>query len=150
MENGEKKAISYAEWLRQKKSQPTFRSMLEADLHDAIEDANDLGHFFFLMEHRGYEIHHGNRLGFRLRGQEHFMCPERRNPAFSEERIEQAILGKLEENLPSRQGQSRRHTAHIQSTQDSLHCTFITAICSVGSKNGSTRRACRRTCEKRS
>ena len=46
LENGEKKAVSYAEWLRQKKSQPTFRSMLEADLHDAIEDANDLGHFF--------------------------------------------------------------------------------------------------------
>ena len=95
LENGEKKAISYAEWLRQKKSQPTFRSMLEADLHDAIEDANDLGHFFLLMEHKGYEIHHGNRLGFRLRGQEHFVCPERRNPAFSEERIEQAILGNL-------------------------------------------------------
>ena len=97
LENGEKKAISYAEWLRQKKSQPTFRSMLEADLHDAIEDANDLGHFFLLMEHSGYEIHHGKRLGFRLRGQEHFMCPERRNPDFSEERIEQAILGNLEQ-----------------------------------------------------
>ena len=95
LENGEKKTVSYAEWLRQKKSQPTFRSMLKADLHDAIEDANDLGHFFMLMEHRGYEIHHGKRLGFRLRGQEHFMCPERRNPAFSEERIEQAILGNL-------------------------------------------------------
>ena len=51
LENGEKKAVSYAEWLRQKKGQPTFRSMLEADLHDAIEDANDLGHFFMLMEH---------------------------------------------------------------------------------------------------
>ena len=97
LENGEKKTVSYAEWLRQKKSQPTFRSMLEADLHDAIEDANDLGHFFLLMEHRGYEIHHGKRLGFRLRGQEHFMCPERRNPAFSEERIEQAILGNLKQ-----------------------------------------------------
>ena len=97
LENGEKKTVSYAEWLRQKKSQPTFRSMLEADLHDAIEDANDLGHFFLLMEHRGYEIHHGKRLGFRLRGQEHFMCPECRNPAFSEERIEQAILGNLEQ-----------------------------------------------------
>ena len=97
LENDEKKAVSYAEWLRQKKSQPTFRSMLEADLHDAIEDANDLGHFFLLMEHKGYEIHHGNRLGFRLRGQEHFMCPERRNPDFSEERIEQAILGNLEQ-----------------------------------------------------
>ena len=95
LENGEKKAVSYAEWLRQKKGQPTFRSMLEADLHDAIEDANDLGHFFMLMEHRGYEIHHGKRLGFRLRGQEHFMCPERRNPDFSEERIEQTILGNL-------------------------------------------------------
>ena len=97
LENGEKKTVSYAEWLRQKKSQPTFRSMLEADLHDAIEDANDLGHFFLLMEHRGYEIHHGKRLGFRLRGQEHFMYPERRNPDFSEERIEQAILGNLEQ-----------------------------------------------------
>ena len=97
LENDEKKAVSYAEWLRQKKCQPTFRSMLEADLRDAIEDANDLGHFFLLMEHRGYEIHHGKRLGFRLRGQEHFMCPERRNPDFSEERIEQAILGNLEQ-----------------------------------------------------
>ena len=91
------KSISYIEWLRQSKGQPTFRSMLEADLRDAIEDANDLGHFFLLMEHRGYEIHHGKRLGFRLRGQEHFMCPERRNPDFSEERIEQAILGNLEQ-----------------------------------------------------
>ena len=97
LENDEKKAVSYAEWLRQKRSQPTFRSMLEADLRDTIEDANDLGHFFLIMEHRGYEIHHGKRLGFRLRGQEHFMCPERRNPAFSEERIEQAILGNLEQ-----------------------------------------------------
>lgn len=57
---------------------------------------------------------------------------------------------KPEGNLPSRRSQSCSHTAHIQSTQDSLRCTFITAICSVGSKNGSTRRACRRTCEKRS
>ena len=67
------KTVSYIEWLRQSKGQPTFRSMLEADLRDAIADANDLGHFFLLMEHKGYEIHHGNRLGFRLRGQERFM-----------------------------------------------------------------------------
>ena len=97
LENDEKKAVSYAEWLRQKKSQPTFRSMLEADLHDAIEDANDLGHFFLLMEHKGYEIHHGNRLGFRLRGQERFMYPERKNAAYSEENIERAIAGNLAE-----------------------------------------------------
>ena len=71
------KTISYIEWLRQSKGQPTFRSMLEADLREAIADANDLGHFFLLMEHKGYEIHHGNRLGFRLRGQERYMYPER-------------------------------------------------------------------------
>ena len=64
------KAISYVEWLRRSKGQPTFRSMLEADLRAAIQDANDLGHFFLLMEHMGYEIRHGDRLGFRLRGQE--------------------------------------------------------------------------------
>ena len=73
MEGKPSKAVSYIEWLRQSKGQPTFRSMLEADLRDAIADANDLGHFFLLMEHKGYEIHHGNRLGFRLRGQERFM-----------------------------------------------------------------------------
>ena len=37
--------VSYIEWLRQSKGQPTFRSMLEADLRTAIESANDLGHF---------------------------------------------------------------------------------------------------------
>ena len=31
------KAVSYIEWLRQRKGQPTFRSMLEADLWEAIE-----------------------------------------------------------------------------------------------------------------
>ena len=91
------KTISYIEWLRQSKGQPTFRSMLEADLREAIADANDLGHFFLLMEHKGYEIHHGNRLGFRLRGQERFMYPERKNAAFSEENIERAIAGNLAE-----------------------------------------------------
>lgn len=91
------KTVSYIEWLRQSKGQPTFRSMLEADLRDAITDANDLGHFFLLMEHKGYEIHHGNRLGFRLRGQERYMYPERKNAAFSEENIERAIAGNLTE-----------------------------------------------------
>ena len=97
MEGKPSKAVSYIEWLRQSKGQPTFRSMLEADLRDAIADANDLGHFFLLMEHKGYEIHHGNRLGFRLRGQERFMYPERKNAAFSEENIERTIAGNLAE-----------------------------------------------------
>ena len=85
------------EWLRQSKGQPTFRSMLEADLLAAIQDANDLGHFFLLMEHMGYEIHHGNRLGFRLRGQERFIYPGRREPLFTEDGIRAAIEGNLAE-----------------------------------------------------
>ena len=91
------KAISYVEWLRRSKGQPTFHSMLEADLRTAIQDANDLGHFFLLMEHMGYEIHHGNRLGFRLRGQERFLYPGRRNPLFTEDGIRAAIQGNLAE-----------------------------------------------------
>ena len=54
MEGKTSQAVSYIEWLRQSKGQPTFRSMLEADLRTAIEDANDLGHFFMLMEHMGW------------------------------------------------------------------------------------------------
>ena len=96
MEGAAAKAVSYIEWLRQSRGQPTFRSMLEADLRTAIEDANDLGHFFMLMEHLGWEISHGSRLSFRLRGQERFMIPGRKNPLFTEDGIRAAILGNLE------------------------------------------------------
>lgn len=89
------RAVSYAEWLRQTRGQPTFRAMLEADLRDAIQDANDLGHFFLLMEHKGWEIKHGNRLGFRLRGQDRFMMPGRKKSLFTEEGIRAAIQGEL-------------------------------------------------------
>lgn len=113
MEGKGEKAVSYIEWLRQSKGQPTFRSMLEADLREAIEDANDIGHFFLIMEHKGYEIKHGSRLGFRLRGQprpsgtglgrpggkvpgqERFMIPGRKNPLFTEDGIRAAIEGNL-------------------------------------------------------
>ena len=96
MQGQPSQAVSYIEWLRQSKGQPSFRTMLEADLRTAIEGANDLGHFFLLMEHMGYEIYHGNRLGFRLRGQDRFMYPERKNPMFSEDGIRAAIQGNLE------------------------------------------------------
>ena len=96
MEGASSKSVSYIEWLRQNKGQPTFRSMLEADLHTAIQAANDLGHFFLLMEHMGYEISHGSRLGFRLRGQERFMYPGRKDPRFTEDGIQAAIRGNLE------------------------------------------------------
>ena len=114
MESKAEKAVSYIEWLRQSKGQPTFRSMLEADLREAIEDANDIGHFFLIMEHKDYEIKHGSRLGFRLRGQprpsgtglgrpggkvpgqERFMIPGRKDPLFTEDGIRAAIGGNLD------------------------------------------------------
>ena len=98
LENDEEppRAVSYIEWLRQSRGQPTYRSMLEADLCTAIEDATSLGDFFMIMEHLGYEIKHGNRLSFRLRGQERFMCPERKNKLLTEDNIMAAINGNLD------------------------------------------------------
>ena len=96
MQGEASKSVSYVEWLRQSRGQPTFRSMLEADLKTAIEDANDLGHFYMLMEHMGWEIKHGNRLGFRLRGQERYMIPGRKNPMYTEDGILAAIQGNLD------------------------------------------------------
>ena len=90
------KAVSYAEWLREQKGQPTFRSMLQADMDMAISDANDLGHFYMLMEHMGYEIKHGRHLAFRLRGQENFIRPGRRDVRYTEDGIRAAIAGNLE------------------------------------------------------
>lgn len=90
-EQSEGRSSHYGEWLRQQKSYPTYRSMLEADLRIAMEDANDLGHFFMIMESMGYEIKHGERLGFRFRGQEQFYYPERQNPQYSEKGIRDFI-----------------------------------------------------------
>ena len=90
------KSMSYIEWLRQSKCPPTYRSMLEVDLKGSIEDANSIGDFFRLMERKGYEIKHGNRLGFRLRGQAHFMYPERKNPRYSEDGIRATIDGNMD------------------------------------------------------
>ena len=95
MEGNGEKAVSYIERLWQRKGQPTFRAMLEADLREAIEDANDIGHFFLIMEHKGYEIKHGTRLSFRLRGQDRFMVPGRKKPLFTEDGIRAAIEGNL-------------------------------------------------------
>ena len=94
---GEKShSVSYYEWLREKRGQPTYRSMLEADMRWAMEEANDYGHFLVLMEHMGYEIKHGSRLSFRLRGCEHWIVPGRKNPLFTEDGIRQAIQGNFE------------------------------------------------------
>ena len=96
IEGDGQKSMSYIEWLRQSKGQPTYRSMLEADLKSSIEDANSIGDFFRLMERKGYEIKRGNRLGFKLRGQSHFMYPERKNPQYSEDGIRATIDGNMD------------------------------------------------------
>jgi len=96
MDSGKGQSVNYYEWMREKRSLPTYRSMLEADLRIAIEDANDFGHFLTLMEHMGYEVKHGSRLSFRLRGQERYMVPGRHNPLFTEDGIRKAIQGSLE------------------------------------------------------
>ena len=90
-EQNQGRSSHYGEWLRQQKGYPTYRSMLEADLRIAMEDANDLGNFFMLMESMGYEIKHGDRLGFRFKGQEQFYYPERQNPQYSEKGIRDFI-----------------------------------------------------------
>ncbi len=89
------KAVSYIEWLREQKGQPTFRGMLMADINMAIEDAADYGHFLMLMEHMGYEIKYGKHLAFRLRGQENFIRPGRGDARYTEDGIRAAIEGNL-------------------------------------------------------
>ena len=96
IEGDSQKSMSYIEWLHQSKGLPTYHSMLEADLKVSVEDANSIGDFFRLMERTGYEIKHGHRLGFKLRGQSHFMYPERKNPQYSEDGIRAAIVGNMD------------------------------------------------------
>ena len=132
-------AVSYIEWLRRSRGQPTFRSMLEEDLRSAMADANDLGHFFLLMEHMGYEISHGNRLGFRLRGQERFMIPGRKNALFTEDGI-RAIWRPLKWAAARRScpGRSTVPTRSTQSIPAFWPCMSTISICSERPVSGST------------
>ena len=57
----------------------------------------DPGREYQQMMDKGYEIHHGNRLGFRLRGQERFQYPGRKDTRFTEDGIQNAIHGVMEE-----------------------------------------------------
>ena len=136
MEGKGEKAVSYIEWLRQSRGQPTFRSMLEADLRETIQDANDIGHFFLIMEHKGYEIKHGARLGFRLRGQERFMVPGRKNPLFTEDASAPPSMGTwtrlplaIVRRLSTGPGMSRTAGASPRSIPDLWPCTSTTSIC---------------------
>jgi hypothetical protein len=89
-------AVTYAEWLREQKGQPTYAGMLDADLRLAIGQAAGYGHFLMLMEHMGNEVKHGKYLSFRLRGTENFIRPGRKNTLFTEDGIRAAIEGRLE------------------------------------------------------
>lgn len=89
-------AIRYYEWQREKRGLPTYRSMLQADMRQAIEDANDFGHFLVLMENMGCEAKFGSRLSFRLRGEAEWIVPGRSDPLFTEDGIRAAIQGNLE------------------------------------------------------
>ena len=74
MEGKGEKAVSYIEWLRQSKGQPTFRAMLEADLREAIGTPTISVTSSSSWSIRDMRSNTGNRLGFRLRGQGGSWC----------------------------------------------------------------------------
>jgi len=89
--------MHYYEWLRNQRGYSTYRSMLEADMDEAIGMATDIGEYYSLMEQMGYEIRHGNRTSYSFQGSE-YICPERRDPKYSEENIRRAIDGAMMKN----------------------------------------------------
>ena len=96
MHSNYKKSMSYCEWKRKQSGQPTYRSMLDADIRQAISHAADYGHFLMLMENAGYEVKHGEHIAFRLRGQDHYIHPGRKNAEMTEDGIRAAIDHSLE------------------------------------------------------
>lgn len=136
------KAVSYIEWLRQSKGQPTFRSMLEADLRTAIQDANDLGHFFLLMEHTAMRYATGIVWVFACAGRSVSCIPADGTlcspkmvsvPPFKGiwQRSRQAIA------LLSSSGRSIDPTESIPSTPAFSHSMSITSTCWARSGSGS-------------
>ena len=137
MEGKADKAVSYIEWLRQSRGQPTFRAMLEADLREAIEDANDIGHFFLIMEHKGYEIKawhpsqfpaYGAKIGSWYRAEKTRCSPRTASAPLSRGTSPPSRRARA---LPSSTGPGMSRTAGAtpRSTPDLWPCTSTTSIC---------------------
>ena len=141
------KAVSYIEWLRRSKDQPTFRSMLEADLREAIQDANDLGHFFLQRwstramrsaTGTGWASACGDRNVFSFpAGKIH--CSRRRASVPPSRGT--CLPSKRGGGLPSCPGQSIDPTHPIPSTRAFWLSIFITSICWGRLGSGSIRLA---------
>ena len=134
MEGKPSKAVSYIEWLRQSKGQPTFRSMLEADLRDAIADANDTSSTTatgWVSDCAGRSVSCIRNAKTRHIQKKTLNAPLR------------AISRRLKPVADRRlfRARNRSHIARIQNIRDSLHYTTITAICLAALKSDNIRRA---------
>jgi hypothetical protein len=130
----------------EKRGLPTYRSMLQADMRQAIEDANDFGHFLVLMENMGYEAKFGSRLSFRLRGEAQWIVPGRSDPLFTEDGIRLPFkeISKPSKpvNVPLWCTVRRMYrTENTRNTRAFLPYTSTTCTCSARSRSGSTRPA---------
>lgn len=56
MGEGVKKNLTYIEWMERKKGHKTWRSMICADMDEAISKAYNLGSFVVNMENMGYDV----------------------------------------------------------------------------------------------
>ena len=74
--------------------------MLEADLRNSVQDANDIIHFFLIMEHKGYKIKCPPvqipsacpKKVYRF-----IVIPGRKDPLFTGDDIRDTIGGELDE-----------------------------------------------------
>ena len=129
------KSMSYVEWLRQSKGQPTFRSMLEAESPGGpLRTPMTWGTSSCSWSTRATRSATETVWDSVLRGQERFQYPGRKNATFTENGIRAAILGNLEEsrqvNGPhfSDRPMFRPYRRHPKYT-GFWPCTFIISTC---------------------
>lgn len=90
---GTRRAKHYAEWKAEQNGQPTWRSLISADVDEAIHESLTFVQFVKALERRGYEVKTGVKyMAVRPPGKERFSRLYNLGDGYSEEEIKKRIL----------------------------------------------------------
>ena len=94
-------ARHHAEWRAEREGRPTWRSLVKADVDEAVGRAASMRQFHANLRAMGYDVKVGKDISVRPPGKERFVCLRRNfGDAYSQEGIGARILANSRQRLP--------------------------------------------------
>jgi len=87
----EKKTLHYGEWRLKQAGGVTWKELIQRDIDELIQDANDFHDFVSMMQDAGYAVKQGKHIAFKPYGKERFVRGYTLGKAYTAEAIQDRI-----------------------------------------------------------